>query len=60
LAFTGSITSAVLEEVGDVVAAGLGWDEATREAEIAAVRTLLAEVHGVVVPAVFPTHADAH
>ena len=60
LAFTGSITSAVLEEVGDVVAAGLGWDEATREAEIAAVRTLLAEVHGVVVPAAFPTHADAH
>jgi glycerol-3-phosphate dehydrogenase len=50
LAFTGSITSAVLDEVGDVVAAGLGWDDATRAAEVAAFRTLLADVHGVVIP----------
>jgi glycerol-3-phosphate dehydrogenase len=59
LAFTGSITSRVLDEVGDVVAAGLGWDEATRNAEVAAVRTLLADVHGVVVPAAFAEHANS-
>jgi glycerol-3-phosphate dehydrogenase len=59
LAFTGSITAAVLDEVGDVVAAGLGWDAATREAEVAAFRTLLADVHGVVIPVATPAVVEA-
>jgi glycerol-3-phosphate dehydrogenase len=51
LAFTGSITADVLDEVADVVAEGLGWDSETRAAEVAAVRTLLADAHGVAIPA---------
>jgi glycerol-3-phosphate dehydrogenase len=51
LAFTGSITADVLDEVADVVAEGLGWDDETRAAEVAAVRTLLADAHGVTIPA---------
>jgi glycerol-3-phosphate dehydrogenase len=51
LAFTGSITADVLDEVADVVAEGLGWDDETRAAEVAAVRTLLADAHGVAIPA---------
>jgi glycerol-3-phosphate dehydrogenase len=51
LAFTGSITADVLDEVADVVAEGLGWDSETRAAEVAAVRTLLADAHGVTIPA---------
>ncbi|PRY67657.1 glycerol-3-phosphate dehydrogenase [Glaciihabitans tibetensis] len=59
LAFTGSITPAVLEEVADVVAAGLGWDDAHRAEEVSRVRTLLADVHGVVIPAAAQTRATA-
>jgi glycerol-3-phosphate dehydrogenase len=60
LAFTGSITAEVLDEVADVVAEGLGWDSETRAAEIAAVRTLLADAHGVVIPASTREAADAN
>jgi glycerol-3-phosphate dehydrogenase len=60
LAFTGSITAEVLEEVADVVAEGLGWDADTRAAEIVSVRTLLAEAHGVTIASSERSGAEAH
>ncbi|MCU1404184.1 MAG: FAD-dependent oxidoreductase [Glaciihabitans sp.] len=49
LAFTGSITGDLLVELADVMAASLGWDAITRDAEIADARTLLATAHKVTV-----------
>jgi glycerol-3-phosphate dehydrogenase len=60
LAFTGSITAEVLDEVADVVAEGLGWDADTRAAEIVSVRTLLAEAHGVTIASSERSGAEAH
>jgi glycerol-3-phosphate dehydrogenase len=52
LAFTGSITAALLEELADVMAEQLTWDAETRDAEVRDTRTMLATAHGVVVPEV--------
>ncbi|WP_438855386.1 glycerol-3-phosphate dehydrogenase/oxidase [Agromyces sp. M3QZ16-3] len=48
LAFTGAVTRPLLEELADVVGDVLGWDAATRAAEVGDARTVLAERHGVV------------
>ncbi|GAA1691798.1 glycerol-3-phosphate dehydrogenase/oxidase [Microcella alkalica] len=47
MGFTGAVTSAVLDELADVVGEVLGWDEAQRRAERAAAAEYLAEHHGV-------------
>jgi glycerol-3-phosphate dehydrogenase len=52
LAFTGSITAALLEELADVMAGQLGWDASTRDGEVRDTRTLLATAHLVTVPEV--------
>jgi glycerol-3-phosphate dehydrogenase len=52
LAFTGSITAALLEELADVMAEQLNWDAETRDGEVRDTRTMLATAHGVVVPEV--------
>jgi len=56
IAFTGSITPALLEELADVMAEQLGWDALTRDAEVLDTRTLLATAHGVTVPEVASAH----
>ena len=56
IAFTGSITPALLEELADVMAEQLGWDALTRDAEVLDTRTLLASAHGVTVPEVESAH----
>ncbi|BDZ53819.1 glycerol-3-phosphate dehydrogenase/oxidase [Agromyces marinus] len=48
LAFTGTVTAALLDELADVVGDVLGWDATTRAAESREARTVLAERHGVV------------
>jgi glycerol-3-phosphate dehydrogenase len=52
IAFTGSITGPLLEELADVMAEQLGWDALTRDAEVLDTRTLLATAHLVTVPEV--------
>jgi glycerol-3-phosphate dehydrogenase len=52
LAFTGSITAALLEELADVMAQQLNWDAETRDAEVRNTRTMLATAHLVTVPEV--------
>lgn len=48
LAFTGAVTSLLLDELAEVVGDELGWDAAARRAEVEATRRVLAERHGVV------------
>ncbi|GAA1059474.1 glycerol-3-phosphate dehydrogenase/oxidase [Agromyces bracchium] len=48
LAFTGAVSGPLLDELADVVGGVLGWDAATRAAEVRDARTVLAERHGVV------------
>ncbi|WP_353813225.1 glycerol-3-phosphate dehydrogenase/oxidase [Agromyces sp. SYSU T00266] len=48
LAFTGAVTGPLLDELADVVGGVLGWDAATRAAEVGDARRVLAERHGVV------------
>ncbi|WP_203135381.1 glycerol-3-phosphate dehydrogenase/oxidase [Microbacterium sp. JZ31] len=50
IAFTGGATTAALEELADALAPLLDWDDAARERELAATRTLLVERHGGTVP----------
>ena len=50
MAFTGTVTAPLLEELAEIVGRELGWDAATRRAEIEATRRLLAERHGVLLP----------
>ena len=47
MAFTGAVTSAVLDELADVVGEVLGWDDEQRRAERAAAADYLADHHGV-------------
>ena len=47
MAFTGAVTSAVLDELAEVVGEVLGWDESQRRAERAAAADYLADHHGV-------------
>ncbi len=47
IAFTGSVTGQLLDELADIVGDELGWDVARRAAEVAATRNLLAARHGV-------------
>ncbi|GAA1749933.1 glycerol-3-phosphate dehydrogenase/oxidase [Agromyces humatus] len=47
IAFTGTLTAPLLDELADLVAAELGWDDARRAAEVAEARRVLAERHGV-------------
>lgn len=51
LAFTGSVTIELLDELAGVLARVLGWDDGQRESELAATRMLLADSHGVVLAA---------
>ncbi|MDQ0895350.1 glycerol-3-phosphate dehydrogenase/oxidase [Agromyces ramosus] len=51
MAFTGSITTPLLDELATLVGDELGWDAERRRAEVAATRTLLLERHGVVLEA---------
>jgi glycerol-3-phosphate dehydrogenase len=51
LAFTGALTSPLLDELAEVVGDELGWDAAARRAEVEATRRVLAERHGVVLEA---------
>lgn len=48
IAFTGTLTAPLLDELADLVAVELGWDGARRDAEVAEARRVLAERHGVV------------
>lgn len=47
MAFTGAVTSAVLDELSDVVGDVLGWDAERRRAERVAAAEYLADHHGV-------------
>lgn len=47
LAFTGAVTTLLLDELAEIAGDELGWDAADRRAEIAATRRTLAERHGV-------------
>lgn len=51
MAFTGSVTAPLLDELATLVGDELGWDGERRLAEVAATRTLLAERHGVLLEA---------
>ena len=52
IAFTGTLTAPLLDELADLVAAELAWDGARRDAEVAEARRVLAERHGVVLQVV--------
>jgi glycerol-3-phosphate dehydrogenase len=47
IAFTGSVTGPLLDELAGIVGDELGWDAARRAAEVAATRDVLAARHGV-------------
>lgn len=47
IAFTGSVTDPLLDELAGIVGDELGWDAARRAAEVAAARDVLAARHGV-------------
>ena len=47
LAFRGLVTGELLNEVADVLAGPLGWDAATRAAEIHHAQEVLERFHGV-------------
>jgi glycerol-3-phosphate dehydrogenase len=47
LAFSGQITAPLLPELAELAGDALGWDDATRQAEVTATTLLLAERHGV-------------
>ncbi|GAA1847652.1 glycerol-3-phosphate dehydrogenase/oxidase [Agromyces salentinus] len=47
IAFTGSLTAPLLDELADLTGDELGWDAARRRSEIEAARELLASRHGV-------------
>jgi glycerol-3-phosphate dehydrogenase len=47
MAFTGSVTAALLDELATLVGDELGWDAERRDAEVLATKTLLVERHGV-------------
>lgn len=47
VAFTGDLTADALAELADIAADELGWDEHTRDAEIAHATAFLADAHGV-------------
>ena len=51
IAFTGAVTAPLLDELAEVAGAELGWTAEQRAAEVAAMRKLLAERHGVVLEA---------
>lgn len=53
-ALTGRLSAEALEEVSRVAAEALGWDERRRGEEMALVRALLAERHGVEIPETAP------
>ena len=52
IAFTGTLTAPLLDELAEVVGAELGWDAERRRAEVQATRDLLAGRHAVVLEAV--------
>ena len=47
IAITGHLTRDGLEQIGDVVANALGWDEERQQQEVSAVKDLLSDKHGV-------------
>ncbi|GAA1515133.1 glycerol-3-phosphate dehydrogenase [Agromyces terreus] len=47
IAFTGTLTAALLDELAELTGVELGWDAARRRAEVAEARELLASRHGV-------------
>lgn len=47
IAFTGRASRAALVELADIISDELGWDEATRDAEVERTAALLVERHGV-------------
>jgi len=49
IAFTGTLTAPLLEELADLAAAELGWDAERRDAEVREARRVLAERHGVAI-----------
>lgn len=51
IAFTGTLTSPLLDELATLVGDELGWDAERRHDEVAATRALLLERHGVVLEA---------
>ena len=51
IAFTGTLTAQLLDELAEIVGAELGWEPERRRAEVEATRDLLAERHGVVLEA---------
>ncbi|MFP7834854.1 FAD-dependent oxidoreductase [Marisediminicola sp. LYQ134] len=59
LAFTGSVTAELLEELGDVVGSALGWDAQARSREVADARAELEVAHGVVFGAQSARHHTA-
>jgi glycerol-3-phosphate dehydrogenase len=48
LAFTGTVTAPLLDELAEILGDELRWSPATRSAEVEATRAVLAERHGVV------------
>lgn len=54
IAFTGTATLSLLEELAVIAGEVLGWDAPRRAAEVEAMRLLLAERHGVVLEALAP------
>jgi glycerol-3-phosphate dehydrogenase len=43
----GELTPALLDELADIAAAALGWDDARRQSELERVRSGFAAFHGV-------------
>ena len=47
LAFEGRVTEPLLVELAEIIGSALGWDQDTRDAEVAATRSTLRDRHGV-------------
>jgi glycerol-3-phosphate dehydrogenase len=59
IAFTGQASRAAIDELAEITAGVLGWDEATTRAEVGRMSDLLVERHGVDLGATTPTEADS-
>jgi glycerol-3-phosphate dehydrogenase len=59
IAFTGRASRAALQELAEITAGALGWDETTRDAEVERTAALLVERHGVDLDASLRTETNA-
>jgi glycerol-3-phosphate dehydrogenase len=59
IAFTGRASRVALQELAEITAGALGWDEPTRDAEVERTAALLVERHGVDLDASLRTETNA-